>query len=75
MSEVFLYFAFKIVNLPMQIKPVQGFCPAQRVHRELRQLIVAQVEGPQGRCNGPTKKHFSQLTFRTIFYNQNQGCK
>lgn len=43
----------------MQIKPVQGFCPAQRVYRELRQLIVAQVEGPQGRCNGPTKKLFS----------------
>ena len=41
----------------MQIEPVQGFCPAQRVDRELRQLIVTQVQGPQGRGNGPEKEH------------------
>ena len=66
MSKVFLYYALKIVNPPMQIKPVQGFCPAQRVYRELRQLIVAQVEGPQGRCNGP-KKIIINLHFVLFF--------
>ena len=44
----------------MQIKPVQGLCPAQRVNWELRQLIVAQVEGPQGRGNGSVKEHHYQ---------------
>ena len=52
----------------MQIKPVQGFCPAQRVDWELRQLIVAQVEGPQGRGNGPVQEHHYQKK-----YQQNQG--
>ena len=41
----------------MQIKPVQGLGPAQRVDRELRQLIVAQVQGPQGRGDGPGNEH------------------
>lgn len=49
----------------MQIKPVQGFCPAQRVDWELRQLIVAQVEGPQGRGNGPVKEHHYQKKVST----------
>ena len=52
----------------MQIKPVQGLCPTQRVNWELRQLIVAQVEGPQGRGNGSVKEHHYQKK-----YQQNQG--
>ena len=58
----------------MQIKPVQGFCPAQRVHWELCQLIVAQVEGPQGRGNGPVINII--LNCRIVFFfHHNQGCK
>ena len=48
----------------MQIEPVQGFCPAQRVDRELRQLIVAQVQGPQGRSNGPVKEYLCYFIFK-----------
>ena len=62
----------------MQIEPVQGFCPAQRVDGELRQLVVAQVQGPQGRSNGPVKEYLCYFIFKIyvsmcIQYQQNQG--